>query len=110
MSFRKGISRLLGKGKGQDPDKSIRSSSESEHRSLDHGVQPLNTLSGGQFDGIYPIEAPSRGQRAREAGIILLSFVSAVSEATDLLKPVKAVSECIRQVLELAKVSACLPT
>jgi hypothetical protein len=44
------------------------------------------------------------GQRIREGAIIALSFASIISEATDLLKPVKAISGGIKKVLELTKV------
>jgi hypothetical protein len=45
-----------------------------------------------------------RGQRIREGAIIALSFASIISEATDLLKPVKAISSGIKKVLEITKV------
>jgi hypothetical protein len=48
------------------------------------------------------------GQRIREGAIIALSFASIISEATDLLKPVKAISGGIKKVLEITK--ACSPS
>ena len=53
--------------------------------------------------------APSKRQRARETAILLLTFTSIISEATDLLKPMKAVSEFIKKILEVTKVSFNLP-
>jgi hypothetical protein len=44
------------------------------------------------------------GQRIRDGAIIALSFASIISEATDLLKPVKAISGGIKKVLEITKV------
>ena len=52
---------------------------------------------------------PSKGQRARDTAILLLTFTSIISEASDLLKPMKAVSEFIKKILEVAKVSFILP-
>jgi hypothetical protein len=43
------------------------------------------------------------GQRIRDGAIIALSFASIISEATDLLKPVKAISVEIKKVLEITK-------
>jgi len=40
---------------------------------------------------------PSKGQRARDTAILLLTFASTFSEASDLLKPMKAVSEFIKK-------------
>ena len=52
---------------------------------------------------------PSKGQRARERTILLLTFTSIISEASELLKPMKAVSEFIKKILEVTKVSFNLP-
>jgi hypothetical protein len=51
------------------------------------------------------LEPPSKGQRIREGFIVSLDFVSAISEATDLLKPLKAACEVVKVVLKAAKVS-----
>jgi len=52
--------------------------------------------------------APKR-KRARDTAILLLSFASIASEASDLLKPMKAVSEFIKKILEVTKVSFNFP-
>jgi len=52
---------------------------------------------------------PSKGQRAREAAILLLTFTSIIAEAADVLKPMKAVSEFIKKILEVTKVRFNLP-
>jgi len=54
-------------------------------------------------------EAPSKRKRAREAAILVLTFTSIISEAHDMLRPMKAVSEFIKKILEVAKVSFILP-
>jgi len=59
-------------------------------------TQPKGGIQGG---------TPSKGQRAREAAILLLTFTSIISEASDVLKPMKAVSEFIKKILEVTKVS-----
>jgi hypothetical protein len=46
----------------------------------------------------------TRGQRVRDGAIIALDFASIISEATDLLKPVKAISGGIKKILEITKV------
>jgi hypothetical protein len=51
------------------------------------------------------IATPSKGKRAREAAILLLDFGSIISEATDVLKPMKMVCLFVKNVLEVAKVS-----
>ena len=53
--------------------------------------------------------APSKGQRAREAAILLLTFTSIIAETSDVLKPMKAVSEFIKKILEVTKVRFNLP-
>ena len=52
---------------------------------------------------------PSKGRHARDTAILLLTFASIISEASDLLKPMKAVSEFIKKILEVANVSFNLP-
>ena len=52
---------------------------------------------------------PPKRKRARDTAILLLSFASIASEASDLLKPMKAVSEFIKKILEVTKVSFNLP-
>jgi hypothetical protein len=47
----------------------------------------------------------SKGRRTREGLIVSLDFVSAIAEATDLLKPLKAACEAVKVVLKTAKVS-----
>jgi hypothetical protein len=47
------------------------------------------------------------GQQLRAGAIKALEFASVISEATDLLKPVKAVADAIKKVLETAKVRDC---
>jgi len=54
-------------------------------------------------------ETPSKRKRARDTVILLLTFTSIISEATDLLKPMKAASEFIKKILEVTKVSFNLP-
>jgi hypothetical protein len=44
------------------------------------------------------------GERFRDGAIIALDFASIISEAIDLLRPVKAVAGGIKRVLEIAKV------
>jgi hypothetical protein len=51
------------------------------------------------------IATPSKGKRAREAAILWLDFGSIISEATDVLKPMKMVCQFVKKVLEVAKVS-----
>ncbi|PVF93863.1 hypothetical protein CPB86DRAFT_876796 [Serendipita vermifera] len=48
----------------------------------------------------------TRGQRIRDGAILALDFASTISGATDLLKPVKAVSDAIKKVLEIPKAIA----
>jgi hypothetical protein len=50
------------------------------------------------------------GERIRDGAIIALDFASIISEATDLLKPVKAVAGGIKKVLEITKVYDSLST
>ena len=50
------------------------------------------------------IDEPSSSQRA----ILLLDFGSTISEATEVLKPMKVVCEFIKKVLEVAKVGISL--
>ncbi|PVF91689.1 hypothetical protein CPB86DRAFT_791874 [Serendipita vermifera] len=45
----------------------------------------------------------TRGRRMRDGAIAALDFASTLSGATDLLKPVKAVSDAIKKVLEIPK-------
>ncbi|PVF91347.1 hypothetical protein CPB86DRAFT_878577 [Serendipita vermifera] len=45
----------------------------------------------------------TRGQRFRDGAILALDFTSTISGATDLLKPVKAVADAIKKVLEIPK-------
>jgi len=51
------------------------------------------------------LKPASKGQRIREGFIVFLEFMSAISEATDLLKPLKAACEAVKVVLKAAKVS-----
>jgi len=48
---------------------------------------------------------PSERHRTRDTAILLLSFASIISDASDLLKPMKVVCEFIKKILEVAKVS-----
>ena len=52
---------------------------------------------------------PSKGERARETAVLVLTFASITPEASDILKPMKAVSEFINKILEVTKVSFNLP-
>jgi len=52
---------------------------------------------------------PSNPNRTRDTAILLLGFASIISEASDLLKPMKVVCEFIKKNLELIKVSFNLP-
>jgi len=54
-------------------------------------------------------ETPSNQNRARDTVISLLSFASIISEAWDLLKPMKVVAEFIKKILEVTKVSFTWP-
>jgi len=54
-------------------------------------------------------ETPPKRKRARDTAILLLTFAGIISEASDLLKPMKAVSEFIKKILEVTKVSFNLP-
>ena len=94
MSTKKGLkSRLFGK------------------RTKNDGNQPVGSPSSSQsVASSETFDTPSSGQRAREAAIILLEFGSIISEATDVLKPMKVVCGFLKKVLELAKVSICQPT
>jgi len=58
-----------------------------------------------RFGSRQILEPPSKGQRIREGFIVSLDFVSAIAEATDLLKPLKAACEAVKVVLKAAKVS-----
>ena len=49
-------------------------------------------------------EAPSK-HRARDTGILLSGFASIIFDGSELLKPMKVVSDGIKKALELAKVS-----
>jgi hypothetical protein len=79
----KGLSGLFGKGKGKGKKK-------------DRGRpgSPSNSPPALADGGPQPIDTPSRGQRTREAAIILLEFGSIISEATDVLKPMKVIGSC----------------
>jgi hypothetical protein len=72
------------------------------------GGSPSNSQRASVDGGPAPIDTPSSGQRAREAAIILLDFGSTISEASEVLKPMKVVCEFIKKVLEVAKVSISL--
>jgi hypothetical protein len=50
----------------------------------------------------------TRSQRVRDGAIIALDFASIISEATDILKPVRAIAGGIKKVLEIPKV--CIST
>jgi hypothetical protein len=52
---------------------------------------------------------PSKEERAQETTIWVVTFESVVSEASDVLKPIKAVSKLIKKILEVTKVSFNLP-
>ena len=69
---------------------------------------PSNSQRASGDGGLAPIDTPSSGQRAREAAILLLDFGSTISEASEVLKPMKVVCEFIKKVLEVAKVSISL--
>ena len=56
-------------------------------------TQPKGEMQGGM---------PCKGQRARDTATLLLTSI--ISEASDLLKPMKAVSEFIKKILEVTKV------
>jgi hypothetical protein len=55
-------------------------------------------------------ESRTRGQRTRDGAIMLLDFASIISEANDLLKPLKVVSGVLKKSLEIARVSGHLRT
>jgi hypothetical protein len=55
------------------------------------------------------LDPPSKGRRIREGFIVSLDFVSAIAEATDLLKPLKAACEAVKVVIKAAKVSIDTP-
>jgi hypothetical protein len=82
----------IGKRKGQGQSEG--SPSNSQRASVDSGPAPIDT--------------PSSGQRAREAAILLLDLGSTISEATEVLKPMKVVCGFIKKILEVAKVSISL--
>ena len=63
-------------------------------------TQPKGEIQGG---------TPSKGQHARDTPILLPTFTSIILEASDLLEPMKAVSEFIQKILEVAKVGFNLP-
>jgi hypothetical protein len=93
MSAKKGfISRILGKRTKKDGNQSVGSPSSSQ------SVASLERVD-------KKLETASSGQRAREAAIILLDFGSIISEATDMLKPMKVVCGFLKKVLEVAKVA-----
>jgi len=52
---------------------------------------------------------PPNPNRARDTAILLLTFASIISEASDLLKPMRAASEFIKKILEVTKVRLDLP-
>jgi hypothetical protein len=54
-------------------------------------------------------ETPSKGAPVRETAILVLSFASIISGACVLLTPMKVVSESIKKILEITKVSFNLP-
>jgi len=54
------------------------------------------------------IERPSKSGRAREAAITFLEVGVLISDATDLLAPLKVVCGCLKKALEVAKVASHL--
>jgi hypothetical protein len=79
-------------------------------RTKKDGNQPVGSPSSSQSVGSSvdkTLDTPSSGQRAREAAIIVLEFGSIISEATDVLKPMKVVCEFLKKVLQVAKVTVC---
>jgi hypothetical protein len=85
-------SRLFGKRTKKDDNQPVGSPSSSQSvASLERVDKTLDTL--------------SSARRTREAAIILLDFGIIVSEATDVLKPMKVVCGFLKKVLEVAKVS-----
>jgi len=68
------------------------------------GETPQETRKGETQGG-----TPSNRYRTRDTAILLLSFASIISDASDLLKPMKVVCEFIKKILEVAKVSFNLP-
>ena len=55
------------------------------------------------------IQTPSMRERARGTAILLLDFTSIFADVSEILKPVKVVSECIKKILEVTRVSFNLP-
>ena len=55
------------------------------------------------------IPSSSKLQRAREAAILVLDFTSIIADASEILKPIKVVSDCIKKILEVTKVGFNLP-
>ena len=55
------------------------------------------------------IPSPSKLQRARETAILVLEFTSIIADASEILKPMKVVSDCIKKILEVTKVGFYLP-
>ena len=55
------------------------------------------------------VPSPSKFQRAREAAILVLDFTSTIADASEILKPIKVVSDCIKKTLEVTKVGFNLP-
>ena len=63
------------------------------------GTQPERELQGG---------APSKRGRVRDRAILFLEFAGIVSEASDVLKPMKIVSEFTKKILKVTQVSSNL--
>jgi hypothetical protein len=101
------VSRLLrkGKGKGKGKKKYQDHSEGSPSDSRDGSLENAPDTSSRKRTPEPTIARPSGRQRAREAAIIFLEFGSIISEATDLLKPMKVACSFMKKVLEVAKVS-----
>ena len=55
------------------------------------------------------IQAPPKRERILGAALLLLDFTSIIGDASEILKPMKSVSDIIRKMLEVTKVSFNLP-
>jgi len=91
-----------GETQGETPSKPV---DEPLAETPSKGETRQETQSKGETQG----ETPPKRNRARDMAILLLSFTSSISEASDLLKPMKAMSEIIKKILEVTKVSFNLP-
>src|SRR5258708_39683168 len=75
------------------------------------GAQPVGTQPDGEIQGRSQPErelqggTPSKRGRVRDRAILFLEFAGIVSEASDVLKPMKIVSEFTKKILQVTQVS-----